>query len=93
MEIELCINANIGWKIGKPFTLFSKEEGELFIGWGIGSFYKLPCGHILSLFDHDGDFHFGRIKTVQRSVDGGITWINEEPIFPFFLYGFLMKKG
>ena len=67
------------WKLGKPFTIFKKEEcsGELCCP----SLYSLPCGDLVIIYFDDGDFYFSKTKML-RSTDQGSTWKPEECPIP-----------
>ena len=80
------------WEKGDPFTILTKEEGELCCP----ELWKLPCGDFLVSYADDGDFLFGRSKLI-RSTDGGRTWIEERTVLPnasvFLIDGDLVRLG
>jgi len=74
------------WKLGVPFTIFSKDKGELMIP----VLFCLPCGDLLVGYADKGDVFFATGKLL-RSSDGGKTWRPEDN--PMLSCGFTMDMG
>ena len=80
------VNDSNRWKLGTPFTILSRDQGELMIPL----LFSLPCGDLLVTYADKGDVFFLTTKLL-RSGDGGKTWQHEGN--PMMSCDFTMDMG